>query len=140
MLLTVYTIRDIVLNVMNTTGETLVHGRHACADFYGCDPAILDDEAALIAILTAAAKAAGATILGVSSHKFAPQGVTVLLLLAESHMSIHTWPEENFAAADAFTCGQSTDPLVAIEHIRNAIKATSANNTVIPRGSKEIMQ
>ena len=80
--------------------------RHGLLDLYGCNPALLRDEGRLKTILAAAAEAAQATVLHSRFHTFGGAGgVTGVLLLAESHISIHTWPEHRFAAIDAFICG-----------------------------------
>ena len=80
-------------------------GKHCILELYDCDPSKLDDEAFLRDTITTAAKRAGATLLNLITHRFQPQGVTGLALLAESHISIHTWPESGYAAVDVFTCG-----------------------------------
>jgi S-adenosylmethionine decarboxylase len=85
-------------------------GKHCILELYGCDGAKLDDEDFLRVTITAAAKRAGATLLNLITHRFEPQGVTGLALLAESHISIHTWPESGYAAVDVFTCGDHTMP------------------------------
>ena len=85
-------------------------GKHCILELYDCDPARLDDEAFLRTTITTAAKRAGATLLNLITHSFEPQGVTGLALLAESHISIHTWPESGYAAVDVFTCGDHTMP------------------------------
>ena len=85
-------------------------GKHCILELYGCDSSRLDDEAFLRDTITAAAKRAGATLLNLITHRFEPQGVTGLALLAESHISIHTWPESGYAAVDVFTCGDHTMP------------------------------
>ena len=85
-------------------------GKHCILELYNCDPAKLDDEAFLRTAITTAAKRAGATLLNLITHRFEPQGVTGLALLAESHISIHTWPESGYAAVDVFTCGDHTMP------------------------------
>ena len=85
-------------------------GKHCILELYSCDPAKLDDEAFLRTAITNAAKRAGATLLNLITHRFDPQGVTGLALLAESHISIHTWPESGYAAVDVFTCGDHTMP------------------------------
>lgn len=123
---------------MNEVPQT-IYGVHTLADFFGCDPDILDDESKLTQILTDAAIKAGAKILDTTSHKFSPQGVTVLLLLAESHISIHTWPEAQYAAVDAFTCGQTTNPTLALDYIEQAVCATTNNRRVMSRGEREYM-
>ena len=85
-------------------------GKHCILELYGCDQRKLDDEAFLRTTITTAAKRAGATLLNLITHRFEPQGVTGLALLAESHISIHTWPEAGYAAVDVFTCGDHTMP------------------------------
>jgi S-adenosylmethionine decarboxylase len=85
-------------------------GKHCILELYDCDPSKLDDEAFLRDTITTAAKRAGATLLNLITHRFQPQGVTGLALLAESHISIHTWPESGYAAVDVFTCGDHTMP------------------------------
>ncbi|WP_411869335.1 adenosylmethionine decarboxylase [Vulcanococcus limneticus] len=85
-------------------------GKHCILELYNCDPSKLDDEAFLRTAITTAAKRAGATLLNLITHRFEPQGVTGLALLAESHISIHTWPESGYAAVDVFTCGDHTMP------------------------------
>ena len=85
-------------------------GKHCILELYNCDSAKLDDEAFLRNAITTAAKRAGATLLNLITHRFDPQGVTGLALLAESHISIHTWPESGYAAVDVFTCGDHTMP------------------------------
>ncbi len=90
-------------------------GKHCILELYNCDQAKLNDEAFLRTIVTTAAKLAGATLLNLITHRFEPQGVTGLALLAESHISIHTWPENGYAAVDVFTCGDHTMPERACE-------------------------
>ena len=90
-------------------------GRHSLLDLYGCDENILRDAARLQTILEQAAAAARATVLYSRFHTFGGAGgVTGVLLLAESHISIHTWPEHRYAAADIFLCGHM--PAQAARH------------------------
>ena len=93
----------------NTSATDMV-GKHCILELYECDHSKLDDEAFLRTTITTAAKRAGATLLNLITHRFEPQGVTGLALLAESHISIHTWPESGYAAIDVFTCGDHTMP------------------------------
>ena len=85
-------------------------GRHCILELYQCDHAKLNDEAFIRTTITSSAKIAGATLINLVTHSFKPQGVTGLALLAESHISIHTWPEIGYAAIDVFTCGDHTMP------------------------------
>jgi len=80
-------------------------GKHYLLNLYGCSFVLLNDEYCLIDLLENAAVASGANVVQTISKKFEPQGVTVLCLLSESHISIHTWPEEGRAAVDVYTCG-----------------------------------
>ena len=100
-------------------------GKHCILELYGCDPARLNDEAFLRSTITQAVHLAGATLLHLISHRFDPQGVTGLALLAESHLSIHTWPESGYAAVDVFTCGDHTMPERACLELVQALQAGS---------------
>ena len=98
-------------------------GKHCILELYNCDSAKLDDEAFLRTAITSAAKRAGATLLNLITHRFEPQGVTGLALLAESHISIHTWPESGYAAVDVFTCGDHTMPEMACQVLAEELSA-----------------
>ena len=86
-------------------------GKHYLLNLYDCSFVLLNDEQFLIKLLESAATLSGATVIQTIFKKFDPQGVTVICLLAESHISIHTWPEEGKAAADCYTCGDSNPKL-----------------------------
>ena len=90
-------------------------GKHCILELYQCDKAKLNDEAFIRTTMTSSAKIAGAKLINLVTHSFTPQGVTGLALLAESHISIHTWPEIGYAAIDVFTCGDHTMPEKACE-------------------------
>lgn len=110
-------------------------GIHLLADFHGIDADKLVSCEAIDALLRAGAHAAGATILHSHFHSFGPQqGVTGVLLLAESHISIHTWPEFGFAAADIFMCGAAT-PQLALDVIESALRPQSRTVQTIERGA-----
>ncbi len=106
-------------------------GRHAILDGYGVDPELLNDQTRLTEILEASCIKAGATVLHTAGHAFEPQGVTVFCLLAESHATIHTYPEHGRYLADVFTCGD-LDPRDAAQHIREQLDGES-NLEVIER-------
>ncbi len=115
--------------------EDPVHtlGRHLIAEYYGCDPVALDDVDGVRALMVAAAGAVGATVLHVTAHRYAPQGVTATVVIAESHLSIHTWPEHGYAAVDIFTCG-GLDPRPGFAVVRDALGARQARVQVLLRG------
>lgn len=92
-------------------------GRHLLVDLYGCNPELLKKIDAVREILVQAAKACKATVVDVAFHEFSPFGVSGVVVIAESHLSIHTWPEYQYAAVDIFTCGETIDPERAVEHI-----------------------
>ena len=98
-------------------------GRHCILELYQCDNAKLNDEAFVRTTITSSAKIAGATLINLVTHSFKPQGVTGLALLAESHISIHTWPEIGYAAIDVFTCGDHAMPEKACKFLSNNFAA-----------------
>jgi S-adenosylmethionine decarboxylase len=105
-------------------------GTHLLADFEGVAPSLLTDAAAIEDVLRQAALAAGARILHGHFHTFGVGGgVTGVLLLAESHISIHTWPEDGFAALDIFMCGAAR-PALALARIEAVLKGRAAVRTV----------
>ena len=107
--------------------------KHLLLELYRCDYEKLNDESFLRCTLNKAAKLAKATVLNLISNKFEPQGVTVIALLAESHISIHTWPESNYSAVDIFTCGQNMLPELASQYLIEALKAEEHSLRVIER-------
>ena len=102
-------------------------------ELYRCDREKLNDESFLRCILNRAAKLANATVLNLISNKFEPQGVTAIALLAESHLSIHTWPESNYSAVDIFTCGQNMKPELASHYLIESLMAKEHSLRVIER-------
>ena len=85
-------------------------GVHYLIDLYGCPRELLDDVDFVNTAVLATAREAMLTLIDVLTHRFIPQGVTSIALLAESHLSIHTWPEFGYAAIDVFSCGDSAEP------------------------------
>jgi S-adenosylmethionine decarboxylase len=109
-------------------------GKHIVCELSGCDPVSLSDVAGIHAMMIGAAKAARATIMESAFHRFEPQGVSGTVILAESHLSIHTWPEKGYAAMDFYTCGDHTDPWLACEHAAKLLAAKSVLTTEFKRG------
>jgi S-adenosylmethionine decarboxylase len=110
-------------------------GRHLILDLYGCNPEILDNYEQLQQHLETALALAGANILRIFGEKFEPQGVTLLALLAESHASVHTWPELGYAAIDLYTCGDTTQTHKAAEFLKNKLKADNAEEKELVRST-----
>jgi S-adenosylmethionine decarboxylase len=98
--------------------------RELLVDLYGCK-GDLDNAEFLASVLKAAAQQMKSKIIKVVSHTFSPTGTTVLLILAETHISIHTWPEHDYAALDIFICSQEVDPEVGWQAVRDALKPSS---------------
>lgn len=118
------------------TPKISTKGTHILADLYDCNPIYLNDKEKLVDLLHRAADIAHATVLGETSHAFQPHGVTALLLLAESHISIHTWPETGYAAVDVMTCGDTMQPQEAIDLIQRELASSQAEVSQISRGTK----
>jgi S-adenosylmethionine decarboxylase len=107
--------------------------KHLLFELEGCPFDLLDDHVLIEGTLIGASYAAQATLLHSYVHKFEPQGVTGFALLAESHISIHTWPEDGRAVCDVFTCGDHTLPVEAMTYIENDLKPKSTKTTFMSR-------
>lgn len=108
-------------------------GTHIISEVTNCNPDLLNDEKFLRKLFIKACKFGGAGVISVQSHKFNPQGVTVLVMLAESHFSCHAWPEYSYAAIDCFTCGKKVKPKKILEYIRERLSG-SYKTKAIRRG------
>jgi S-adenosylmethionine decarboxylase len=104
--------------------STMLKVKQLLVDLYGCN-ADLDDEELLQNVLEEAAEKAGSTVVNRLVHRFKPVGVSVFLILAETHISIQTWPEHGYAAVDIFVCGDGKDPFAAWEVIRERLRPES---------------
>lgn len=109
-------------------------GRHVLAELGGIDPALLDDAERLQAVLREALTEAGAHVRQVVAERFEPQGATVVAVLAESHASVHTWPELGGMHVDVFTCGDDADPVAAVRLLSAKVGAGDAALQVVDRG------
>lgn len=98
-------------------------GRHILAEFYNCNKKILDNVEQITKIMNNAANEAKATIVSSNFHHFNPYGVSGVVVIAESHLTIHTWPEYGYAAVDIFTCGTNVDPHTALDVLKNSLQA-----------------
>jgi S-adenosylmethionine decarboxylase len=109
-------------------------GTHIVCELSGCKPELLTDVDGVRSVMEAAAREANAEILKVAFHRFMPQGVSGVVVIQESHLSIHTWPESGYAAVDFYTCGDHTDPWRACEYAAKKLGATSMLTTEVKRG------
>jgi S-adenosylmethionine decarboxylase len=98
--------------------------KHILFTLKGCPFELLDDEQNIKLLLYNATKEAKSTLLNLATYKFDPQGITGFAMLAESHISIHTWPEKGMAVCDVFTCGDTAVPELAVEYMQEQLKAT----------------
>jgi len=107
--------------------------QHLLIELHGCDRAALDDLERVESLLRGAATAAGATVVEAVFHRFNPQGVTGVVVLEESHFSVHTWPEAGYAAADFFTCGDC-EPERAVALLEAGFEAREVEVMRVDRG------
>ena len=114
--------------------ETLC--KHLLLELRGCDSEALNDLEVVERALRAAAEAAGATVVQSVFHRFSPHGVTGVVVLEESHFSVHTWPESGYAAADFFTCGECR-PELAVALLEAELRAESVEVMAVDRGVNE---
>lgn len=115
-------------------------GKHLLLDLNDCDHELLNDLTTIRDIMLAAASQSGVTVLGESFHRFSPQGVSGVLIIAESHFTIHTWPEHGYAAADIFTCGTTVQPEKAAEIIIERFNPRSHSIVQMFRGMVEVKE
>jgi S-adenosylmethionine decarboxylase proenzyme len=106
-------------------------------ELYGCESTKLDNIQQIEEVLVQAAKCCKATIVNKIFHKFSPQGVSGVILIAESHISVHTWPEYGYAACDIFTCNNTLAIDKAISLIKEEFKAADCKIIKINRGEKK---
>lgn len=112
-------------------------GKHILAEYLECECTYLDSEQEIREVMLEAASASGATIVGNIFHHFSPQGVTGVVVIAESHLAIHTWPEYRYASVDLFTCGSHLDPWVGFEYLKERLQSKKWMSKEIIRGTLE---
>lgn len=122
----------------STAGESEVHvcGSQIVLDLYECGTSHLDDLSWVKAKLVAAAKAAGATIVETVFHQFSPWGISGVVVIAESHLAIHIWPEKRYAAVDVFTCGENVLTEVATAFLKREFRAKRSVQRQFRRGDR----
>lgn len=109
-------------------------GKHVILELYGCNPELIDGETLVHEVLLEAAKIAKANVISSTFHQFSPQGVSGMVIIEESHFSIHTWPEHGYAAVDMFTCGDILDNMSAVDYIKEKFESTSIYMADMRRG------
>lgn len=109
-------------------------GRQILVEYYHCNPQVLNDRDGIATAMSEAARLSGATIVEAVFHLFNPHGISGVVVIAESHLSIHTWPEYGYAAVDLFTCGDEIQPELAFEHLKKRLGAGSVSVMELKRG------
>lgn len=122
------------LETNDTIKPRIEFGDHYLVDFEGCDPQAITLVEPTREILIRAARDCGATLVDDRFHQYEPFGVSGIILIAESHFSVHTWPEDCFVAVDIFTSGTTMDPAVAIEIMTSGFGAKGVNVRQVTRG------
>jgi len=110
-------------------------GRHILVEFYNCDSSLLNDHGRIERCMNEAAVIAHATVVESVFHTFNPYGVSGAVVISESHLTIHTWPEYGYAAVDLFTCGDEVDPWPAFDYLNRELRAERTETTEIARGA-----
>ena len=118
-------------------GEMITRGKHIIVELSNCDVNIINNLTEVKNILIQAALYAHAEIKELAFHRFSPQGVSGVVVIAESHISVHTWPEYGYVALDIYTCGNKTEPLKACNYIAEIFKAENIFATEIERGLRD---
>ena len=111
--------------VENPTQDLFALGRQLTIEYYNCDPQALLDPVQVEALFLKAARKSNATVISSLFHKFDPQGVSGVVIIAESHFTVHTWPEHDYAAVDIFTCGDSIDLKKAMDSLTSSLGSTN---------------
>ncbi len=113
-------------------------GNHILVEFMNCDPHVMNDVAAIERDMVGAAQKAGATVINSTFHHFSPYGVSGVVVIQESHLAIHTWPEYGYAAVDLFTCGEM-NAWISFDHLKECFGAKSYSAIEMKRGSVNLL-
>jgi S-adenosylmethionine decarboxylase len=109
-------------------------GRHLLLELFDCDPVAINSLDIVKSSMVEAAKRAQATIVDVVFHEFNPFGISGVVVIAESHLAIHTWPEYRYAAVDVFSCGETLQPRVAVDYLLEQLGAARTSVVELQRG------
>jgi S-adenosylmethionine decarboxylase len=119
-----------------TKGAPGLHalGRHLLLELHGCNAKLLNDIKRVEEILVSGARIAKATIVGTHFHQFSPFGISGVVVIAESHLAVHTWPEHGYAAVDIFTCGETLRPEIAAQYFVEKFESRQPSLIELKRG------
>jgi spermidine synthase len=115
-------------------------GRHVLVEYFDCSPEILNDVTVIEKNMVNAAVEAGATVINSTFHHFSPFGVSGVVVIQESHLAVHTWPEYGYAAVDLFTCGDTVDPWISYRYLHRAFKAVHGSSMEMLRGQLDLLR
>lgn len=115
-------------------------GRHIIVEYYNCSPELLNDVVHIEESMENAAEEAGATIINSTFHHFSPYGVSGVVVIQESHLAIHTWPEYGYASVDLFTCGDTVNPWVSYQMLKEAFEAGHGSAVELSRGEMALLK
>ena len=115
-------------------------GKHLIIEFHGCNPDVLNDKDILEVHLLEAVRLSGATVITPFFHQFNPHGVTGVVVIAESHFSVHTWPEYGYAALTFETCGKNIDPWKSLGYLQDALQSERCSQIEMYRGMFDVPQ
>lgn len=109
-------------------------GRQILVEYYDCNNEVINDVSKIESMLLEATRRSNASIISHNFHKFSPHGISGTVVIAESHVAIHTWPEYGYAAVDIFTCGETIDPWVIQEYLKDGFESGNVSSMEMKRG------
>lgn len=115
-------------------------GRHILVEFFGCKPEIMNQVSTIEQGMVHAAETAGATVINSTFHHFSPYGVSGVVVIQESHLAIHTWPEFQYAAVDLFTCGDDVNPWKSFDYLKKVFQASNYSAIEMRRGAVDQLE
>lgn len=115
-------------------------GQHLLVEFYNCNQTILDDVAGIEQHMNKAARVCGATVVQSTFHRFQPYGVSGVVVISESHLAIHTWPEYGYASVDLYTCGEEVEPMKAYEYLKAVFESQETEIQSLKRGHLDFIK
>lgn len=115
-------------------------GRQILVEYYDCNNDVINDVSKIESMLLEATRRSNASIISHNFHKFSPHGISGTVVIAESHVAIHTWPEYGYAAVDIFTCGETIDPWIIQEYLKEGFESGNVSSMEMKRGMFRVEQ